>query len=480
MRAITIAAIAVTAVVAAGCGGGDKAGGSGGPVTLTLATDEFGSRPATRAIEEFAARVRELSGGTVRIEPVFRASGNPEHDWDQRVARKVVSGHFDMGMIPARTWDTEGVTTLRALHAPFLVTSDALVEQIVTSDIAGEMLSGLDEKGIVGLALVPDGLRHPFAFGNAMRSPGDFVDKGIWSPRSDVSYELLEALGAKPDDTPVSVAAIADGSLAAGETSFVLAADMPDSTATGNVTFFPKVNSLVINEGAWDELSGDQREALREAARRTVDWARGANVPEPEAASRFCEAGGRVVLADATQLKALAEAARPVREQLEADRETKDLIARIGELKAQVGGSAPVSPCGPTPSPTATRAERSGGGPIPNGVYRNVSEKAALLAAGIDASEAAGYNGLHTITLEDGKLEDVLKSDQGFPPCLGSYTSTRSTIEVSFEVECNGGFTAKWTLEDGELRFTDIHSPDPEEDRIVDVVFGTDPFKKID
>jgi C4-dicarboxylate-binding protein DctP len=61
-----------------------------------------------------------------------------------------------MGMIPARAWDTEGVTWLRALQAPFLITSNDLVGQVVKADMAKEMLSGLDKAGVIRLALVPE------------------------------------------------------------------------------------------------------------------------------------------------------------------------------------------------------------------------------------------------------------------------------------------------------------------------------------
>jgi hypothetical protein len=63
-------------------------------------------------------------------------------------------------MIPARAWDTEGVTSLRALHAPFLVTSDELVAEIVDGELADELLAGLEDVGVTGLALLPEGLRH--------------------------------------------------------------------------------------------------------------------------------------------------------------------------------------------------------------------------------------------------------------------------------------------------------------------------------
>jgi TRAP-type C4-dicarboxylate transport system substrate-binding protein len=121
-----LAALAVTVTMAAtACSGseaGAKAGGPATPVVLRIGTDDFQGRPAADQIEEFVRQVAALSDGQIEIEPVWHAAGDGP-DWDQRVARLVVGGELDMGMIPARSWDTEGVTTLRALNTPFLVTS---------------------------------------------------------------------------------------------------------------------------------------------------------------------------------------------------------------------------------------------------------------------------------------------------------------------------------------------------------------------
>ena len=131
--------VALAAVVAlAGCTGttgGTKAGGQATPVILRIGTDDFQGRPAADQIEEFARQVEELSDGAVRIEPVWNAAGDTgEDDWDQKVARMVVAGELDMGLIPARAWDTEGVTSLRALNAPFLITSDELAAEVASSE----------------------------------------------------------------------------------------------------------------------------------------------------------------------------------------------------------------------------------------------------------------------------------------------------------------------------------------------------------
>ena len=143
------------------------------------------------------------SHGQIRIEPVWEAAAGTDvaAGWDQVVARQVVNGPLDMGMIPSRAWDTEKVTSLRALQAPFLVNTDALLKQVVTADMAVEMLAGLDRAGVTGLALVPESTRQIFAFGKPLLSPADLKGKTIRVPRSDTSYALFRALGATPSDS---------------------------------------------------------------------------------------------------------------------------------------------------------------------------------------------------------------------------------------------------------------------------------------
>jgi hypothetical protein len=85
----------------------------------------------------------------------------------------------------------------RRLQAPFLVDSDALLDQATTGDLAAGMLAGLDGHGVKGLALIAEGLRHPFTFAEPFVTPADFAGKTIRTPRSESGYALFRALGAK-------------------------------------------------------------------------------------------------------------------------------------------------------------------------------------------------------------------------------------------------------------------------------------------
>ena len=188
-----LASFLLLGVVTSGCTAGevDKGGGSGGVLTLGLVSPESRGRPGSLDVEYLAEQVRSLSDGRVRIEVTWDV-GNGASSWDQVTAQRVIDGKAELGFIPARAWDELGVTTLQALHAPFLVTSDAALDAVVSDPIVGELLAGLEPTGVTGLGLFPEGLRHPVGYGQPLREPADFVGVGIRTPLSQLSWETLE------------------------------------------------------------------------------------------------------------------------------------------------------------------------------------------------------------------------------------------------------------------------------------------------
>ena len=425
-------ALVAVAVLTAACGGdggqSTKGGGSGAPVTLRIGTDDMRGRPAADQIEEVARQVEDRSDGRLRIEPVWRAAGEAADDWDQVVARKVADGRLDMGMIPARAWDTEGVTTLQALHAPFLVTSDELVGEIVSGDLADEMLAGLDETGVTGLALLPEDMRYLFAFGEPVRSLADIEGATIRVPRSDTAYAIFEALGAKPDDLggpgDLFPKGVVSGDVRAADSSYALAPTLPGpTTATGNVTLYPKVNSLVVNADVFDDLSDEQQETLRAAAAATRDWAVERAPSEAEALrAEFCRVeGGRVVLASDADVAAFEQATQPVYDDLERDEATAALIERIRDIKEELPPAAPVTPCEPSGGELAPPVEgdESAAPDYPEGVYRAEITEDDLrnYFPEITDRDLESNHGTFTCTIADGRFS----CDQRPPGYIDTY-----------------------------------------------------------
>ena len=266
------------------------------------------ARASGDMIDEFARQARALSGGRIRIEGDFQAAGNeprPVRPAGRAHGRR--AGELDLGVIPARAWDTEGVTSLRAVHAPFLVDSEALMAKIAPGRRwRASCCPGSTRPASSGSRCCPEALRHPFGFGRPLTAPADFAGRTIRAPRSEDSFALLRALGATPTDDPdfnvkVEVAA---RSPARSRRSRSRAGCRARRSCRATSRCFPKFQTLVIGRKAWEKLDDQQRQTLREAARRTVGQVVDEAVPEIEAARRYCQSGGTVVVAPPEDVKA--------------------------------------------------------------------------------------------------------------------------------------------------------------------------------
>ena len=343
--AVAFAAI-VAATILVGCAsdrghaGADKAGGSHAPVVLSLGSRDAGSDPDTPLAEYFAAQVSTISGGRLRIHVVLDAAGDDVPDTEARIVRMVRDGRLDLGWVGARVWDELGVTSFQALQAPFLIDSYPLLERVTTGPLAREMLAGLKRDDVVGLALVPELLRHPVGLKRPFLSPADFAGARIVDFPSRASDSLFRALGATPVHlSNTAVGAIATQHVDGEESSFERA--WIGSVVTANVTFFGKALTLFAGVRAFGELSPAQQDVLREAARRTLLHAATHPVNDALAfegvlARQYCHTPGRIALASDSEIAALVRAARPVYAELNRYLQTRARISRIRQLKAML------------------------------------------------------------------------------------------------------------------------------------------------
>jgi TRAP-type C4-dicarboxylate transport system substrate-binding protein len=398
----------------------DKAGGSNAPTVLRLGSNDRIDQPDSPAVQYFAVQVAKLSGGHLRIELIFEAGGNHVPDTEAQIIRRVREGKLDLGWVGARAWDEFGVKGFQALQAPFLITSYALLDRVSTSPLAAQMLAGLKNQYVVGLALVPDLLRHPFAWRRPLVSLADYRGARIRDIPSRASDALMKALGA----TPVHVSNARIGSvrahrrLDAEEVPFPIAPI--GSIATGNITFFGKALTLFIGRPVFETLTKEQRAVLRTAARRTLEHVVASPRSESALARQFC-AGGRIVLATKRDIAQLARAARPVYAELERDPQTKAYIAQIGRLSALTSPPPPlVVPKGCSGRQRPGAADSRPRSPsILNGTYRWVLTEAAARAFGPPATGPGNvYPLVPTDVLNNGKWE---LSWAGGTPGIGTY-----------------------------------------------------------
>ena len=171
-RRAASALVAVALIAAAtACSGGDKAGGPSAqePVTLTLAKHDV-----SWAFAAFVAATSRLSGGSIRIEVLPDWRGG-EIDYERGTVADVRAAKVQIGVVGVRVWDTMGVTSFRALVAPFLIDNLELQRRVLESPVAAEMLVGVEQAGVVGLAVLPGALRRPLGFSRPLVRPSDYT-----------------------------------------------------------------------------------------------------------------------------------------------------------------------------------------------------------------------------------------------------------------------------------------------------------------
>lgn len=424
----------------------------GDEVTLRLAVSDQQGRPTIEPyVLDFIEQVKTLSNGKITIEPTWDAGSDTEAGYESGVIEHVTKGDFELGIAASRAWNGAGVTSFDALQAPFLITNDALAEAVATSEVAVRMLEGIASAGVVGLTLWPEDLRHPFALlpHEPILSPEDFAGSTIRTPTSGVSYALMEALGATPmlEDSGYEVAE-------SGLRGAILSLS-GISTATGNVTFFPKYQVIFANGAAFEQLSDEQRTVIREAATETQRKAIGKHPREVDAATAWCAGGGSIALASDEQVAAFEKAAQPVFDQIEQDPLNAEFIAAIRDLKANTEPSPGAEACGPAPTQQnltpSTDTEGWSASLPPNGVWQVELTPEDLENMGLEHSSAVDWAGVHTWTFQDGhgiwQLQGI-----GSLYCKNTYEVVENVVRFSYKTDCtNLVHDIQWRLGDDGL-----------------------------
>ncbi len=460
-------AAAIASAITAGCsfshasGGADKAGGSNAPIVLSLADSDDKTQPDTPAVRFFAAQVAKLSHGALRIQIKFQAAGDKSAEVEQHTVRMVQTGTFDLGWVGARAWDQLGVTSFEALQAPFLITSYPLLDRVVTSGIAHRMLNGLRGQHVIGLALIPDELRHPVALEHRLVSLSDFSGARVRIQPSRITSSLMRALGAIPVEVANANIASAIGSHQIDGEELALGNAPWTSTVTGNVTFFGKTLTLFAGGPAYRRLTADQRDVLREAAKQTLEHVTATSPTESGLAGAFCrQSGARIVFASKSQLAALVRASQPVYAELERNAETRSFIAKIRRLRA----TTPAPPrlvvppsCERVQQPAPTTGKLRSPSVL-NGTYHLRFTIRDERRFGLPVSERKA--GVETRVLRNGRWRFAVGEPSG---PHGAYTIRGDRITfVGSNAAPHGGETFVFSLDrNGTLRLKPVPPMDP-------------------
>jgi TRAP-type C4-dicarboxylate transport system substrate-binding protein len=487
IRLATVALAVIAAVVAGACSGngagGDKAGGAGEPVVLRLA-NTASNLENYPAITDFVGRLRERSGGNVRVE-VVNEWGKFAADAEQQAVRAVATGQVDLGHAGTRAFDTMGVTSFQALQAPMLVDSYALQRAVIEGDLPRQMLHGLDRVGVAGLGILGGGLSKPIAVNKPLLGSADWRGITFGTYKSEVQAQAIRSLGATPMEVFAKsrTQALKDGKLLGFEINLiayqhnVLADDAPYVTA--NVNLWPWTDVLFANPGRLAALTGQQREWLQQAAADAAGSSVGLADRDAELVAFTCKSGARFANASEADLGGLRKAVAPVYAKLRDNPETKAFIERIQALKRSTPAGAalgiPAGCTGVAPAAPAAAPQQAAGNL--NGTYRWTITKDDAVASTIEdksAEHLATLPWVFTMTLHDGKWT-LSHREVGQPNTDGADIYSLKGDRVSFT--WNGNILTFTVTVDGK---GDLHlRPVQPMDAGDQFVWATHPWTKI-
>jgi TRAP-type C4-dicarboxylate transport system substrate-binding protein len=328
------AVLASTLIIACGDGGEDRSGAEpeSEPVVLTMAQPNFA--PSEQLIL-WADEVERQSGSTVKIE--FEDSWREgEVDYEAGTVEDVAKGDADLGWIGSRGFDQVGVTSFQALGAPLVVDSYDLQEAVFAAGIPDEMLAGLDEAEVRGVAVLPGPHRRVLGLEQPFTAPGDFGGAVVGIQASEVAERTFTALGA-------TSVALASGAALSGVDAYEQQVASVAGNAywevadhvTTNVNLWPRPFVVFANEEVFDALSAEQQEALTSADEAVLEDAMAATRSEDDAYIDLCDNGMTLVEATDAELDQLRSALAPVVAALAEDAETASFLDAIDELKRE-------------------------------------------------------------------------------------------------------------------------------------------------
>lgn len=291
--------------------------------TLRVAGNFPLDHSATEAMAIFKEEVEKLTDGEIVVNnfPAMQLGGAQEN------VDQVRSGTV-FAVFTSIAYFTRTVPEFEAVSLPFLFESREQAFEVMDGPVGELFDDKLYEKGFVNLGYMELGFRHVTNDSHPIKSVEDFKGLKIRLQPNEVHLETFRALGANPVAVDISevYSALQQGVLDGQENPYNIIAtrrfDEVQKYLSNTGHFFDFIN-VVANREAFEALSPEHQEAVRQAMRKAVEWQRG------EAARVDLEWREKLIERD-MQLDEIGPEART------AMREATSGI--VDQLRARIGG----------------------------------------------------------------------------------------------------------------------------------------------
>lgn len=300
-------------------------------ITLRAADNQPEDYPTVVGLRAMADYLAEESDGRIEMEIFAGGQLGDERSTIEQAQLGVIDIVRTSTSPVGEFYPPMGVYSL-----PYLFRDETHFVNVLEGEVGEELLAGLTEANLVGLAYYDSGSRNFYTTDTPIRSVEDLQGLRIRTQESEVVLDMMEALGAEP--VPLSFAevytSLQTGVIDGAENNFPSYGPegvrhfevAPYYTLDGHARV-PEV--VMISQSTWNRLSPEDQALVRDAAQASVpvQFEAWAELVE-RSREAVVEAGSEIIEVDVQEFQ---EAVAPVLEQY-AD-EYGDLVQRIQDTE---------------------------------------------------------------------------------------------------------------------------------------------------
>ncbi len=277
---------------------------------------------SSKAMDIFADAVADKSGGGLEIAtfPAMQLGGAKENV--DQVRSGVIFGSWIGTAYLSRT-----VPELEAVSLPFAYPDRETAFRVIDGKVGDLLNDKLAEKGFETLGWMELGSRNVTNNTRPIATIKDFEGLKIRLQPNETHIATFRAIGANPVSMGISevYSALQQGVLDGQENPFAIIASRQFNevqTYLSDSSHFFDYITLVVNKRKFDNLSDDDKVALRDAAAEAVSWQRSKAAEEDTAAKAALIEGGMTF--------------NPISDELRNELRSRSSVV-IDELKERIG-----------------------------------------------------------------------------------------------------------------------------------------------
>ncbi|NJK31563.1 MAG: TRAP transporter substrate-binding protein [Deltaproteobacteria bacterium] len=282
-------------------------------ITLKIATVAPDGTPWSKHMNRLKKRVKEETGGRVKIKPYLGGALGDEQNTLERCVKGGIAGWAGstgafMGLIPE----------MAALELPYLFPDVKAADTILDTHVKADIERMLDKAGLKLLFFSENGHRSLGTNFGFVKSTGDLKGKKIRVQPGDLGNWMLAAMGASPQAISVvdTMTALQTGVVEGFDNTplFTFAASWYQAISHFTLTKHSYQPAMaVLSKQAWEELPEDVRSIIVGDAQAESEYGRkGVRKIEPDLEANFEAAGIALHRPSASEIAAFKKATESV------------------------------------------------------------------------------------------------------------------------------------------------------------------------